>query len=210
VLRLKFTMGVFDRPYGDPVNGPYRFHQPSYVALANQAERTLAGILASARSSQEMTAQIARTTEEQSRGTARVMEAISGVATSAQSIAENTRDQTVQAGQIRRNVTRLREVARKVQEQSEAQREAAGGVMAVVEAITRKMGAIERAHVQQSESNARILSSVHGIAQVTERYRRGVATLMESVTDLTRGAGWIEEEIGQFHGRPDDTPAPRA
>ncbi|MET8143913.1 discoidin domain-containing protein [Sphaerisporangium sp. NPDC005288] len=39
VLRLKFTLGVFDHPYGDPVNGPYRFHQPSYVALANQAAR---------------------------------------------------------------------------------------------------------------------------------------------------------------------------
>ncbi|MFI7036805.1 discoidin domain-containing protein [Microbispora rosea] len=39
ILRLKFTLGVFERPYGDPVNGPYRFHQPSYVALANQAAR---------------------------------------------------------------------------------------------------------------------------------------------------------------------------
>ncbi|GAA0350449.1 discoidin domain-containing protein [Actinoallomurus spadix] len=39
VLRLKFELGVFDRPYGDPVNGPYRFHQPSYAALANQAAR---------------------------------------------------------------------------------------------------------------------------------------------------------------------------
>jgi beta-glucosidase-like glycosyl hydrolase len=39
VLRLKFKLGIFDRPYGDPVNGPYRFHQPSYVALANQAAR---------------------------------------------------------------------------------------------------------------------------------------------------------------------------
>ncbi|MCQ0010828.1 glycoside hydrolase family 3 C-terminal domain-containing protein [Actinomadura madurae] len=39
VLRLKFKLGIFDRPYGDPVNGPYRFHQPSYAALANQAAR---------------------------------------------------------------------------------------------------------------------------------------------------------------------------
>jgi beta-glucosidase len=39
VLRLKFTLGIFDHPYGDPVNGPYRFHQPSYAALANQAAR---------------------------------------------------------------------------------------------------------------------------------------------------------------------------
>ena len=39
ILRLKFALGVFDRPYGDPVNGPYRFHQPSYAALANQAAR---------------------------------------------------------------------------------------------------------------------------------------------------------------------------
>jgi beta-glucosidase-like glycosyl hydrolase len=39
ILRLKFQLGIFDHPYGDPVNGPYRFHQPSYAALANQAAR---------------------------------------------------------------------------------------------------------------------------------------------------------------------------
>lgn len=39
VLRLKFQLGIFEAPYGDPVNGPYRFHQPSYTALANQASR---------------------------------------------------------------------------------------------------------------------------------------------------------------------------
>nr|WP_328918085.1 glycoside hydrolase family 3 C-terminal domain-containing protein [Streptomyces sp. NBC_00223] len=39
ILTLKFELGVFDHPYGDPVNGPYRFHQPSYTALANQASR---------------------------------------------------------------------------------------------------------------------------------------------------------------------------
>ncbi|WP_433533294.1 discoidin domain-containing protein [Micromonospora sp. CA-263727] len=39
VLRLKFQLGVFESPYGDPVNGPYRFHQPAYAALANQASR---------------------------------------------------------------------------------------------------------------------------------------------------------------------------
>ncbi|MDF9811059.1 discoidin domain-containing protein [Streptomyces sp. SPB162] len=39
VLRLKFQLGILDHPYGDPVNGPYRFHQPAYTALANQAAR---------------------------------------------------------------------------------------------------------------------------------------------------------------------------
>ena len=39
VLTLKFRLGIFERPYGDPVNGPYRQHQPAYAALANQAER---------------------------------------------------------------------------------------------------------------------------------------------------------------------------
>ncbi|MFG3600974.1 discoidin domain-containing protein [Micromonospora chersina] len=39
VLRLKFQLGIFERPYGDPVNGPYRFHQPAYAELANQASR---------------------------------------------------------------------------------------------------------------------------------------------------------------------------
>lgn len=39
ILTVKFKLGLFDTPYGDPVNGPYRFHQPSYVALANQASR---------------------------------------------------------------------------------------------------------------------------------------------------------------------------
>ncbi|MET1075866.1 MAG: glycoside hydrolase family 3 C-terminal domain-containing protein [Umezawaea sp.] len=39
VLTLKFKLGVFENPYGDPVNGPYRFHTPAYTALANQASR---------------------------------------------------------------------------------------------------------------------------------------------------------------------------
>jgi beta-glucosidase len=39
VLRLKFQLGLFENPYGEPVNGPYRFHQPAYAALANQAAR---------------------------------------------------------------------------------------------------------------------------------------------------------------------------
>ncbi len=39
VLRLKFQLGIFENPYGDPVNGPYRFHTPAYTALANQASR---------------------------------------------------------------------------------------------------------------------------------------------------------------------------
>jgi beta-glucosidase-like glycosyl hydrolase len=39
VLRLKFQLGLFDNPYGDPVNGPFRFHTPAYAALANAAAR---------------------------------------------------------------------------------------------------------------------------------------------------------------------------
>jgi len=39
ILTVKFKLGLFENPYGDPVNAPYRFHQPSYVALANQAAR---------------------------------------------------------------------------------------------------------------------------------------------------------------------------
>jgi beta-glucosidase-like glycosyl hydrolase len=39
ILTLKFELGIFEHPYGDPVNGPFRFHQPSYVQLADQASR---------------------------------------------------------------------------------------------------------------------------------------------------------------------------
>ncbi len=39
VLRLKFKLGLFENPYGDPVNGPYRQHTPEYAGLANQASR---------------------------------------------------------------------------------------------------------------------------------------------------------------------------
>ena len=39
ILTIKFELGLFENPYGDPVNGPYRFHKPEYVALANQASR---------------------------------------------------------------------------------------------------------------------------------------------------------------------------
>ncbi|CAM3895266.1 discoidin domain-containing protein [Kibdelosporangium persicum] len=45
VLRLKFQMGLFENPYGDPVNGPYRLHTPAYTALANQASREAMTVL---------------------------------------------------------------------------------------------------------------------------------------------------------------------
>ncbi|HEY0497267.1 MAG TPA: discoidin domain-containing protein [Kutzneria sp.] len=39
ILTVKFKLGIFDHPYGDPANAPYRFHQPAYTALINQAAR---------------------------------------------------------------------------------------------------------------------------------------------------------------------------
>ncbi|MCP2329101.1 beta-glucosidase-like glycosyl hydrolase [Hamadaea flava] len=39
ILALKFKLGLFENAYGDPVNGPYRMHQPAYAQLANQAAR---------------------------------------------------------------------------------------------------------------------------------------------------------------------------
>jgi beta-glucosidase len=45
VLTLKFRLGLFENPYGDPVNGPYRQHTPEFTALANQASRTSLTVL---------------------------------------------------------------------------------------------------------------------------------------------------------------------
>ncbi|NUT35573.1 MAG: hypothetical protein HOV79_21175 [Hamadaea sp.] len=45
VLRLKVQLGLFENPYGDPVNGPYRFHQPAYTDLINQASREAMTVL---------------------------------------------------------------------------------------------------------------------------------------------------------------------
>ncbi|MGH6657180.1 MAG: discoidin domain-containing protein, partial [Actinocrinis sp.] len=45
VLTVKFKLGVFENPYGDPANAPFRFHQPSYVALASQASREATTLL---------------------------------------------------------------------------------------------------------------------------------------------------------------------
>jgi beta-glucosidase-like glycosyl hydrolase len=45
ILRLKFQLGIFETPYGDPVNGPYRLHQPSYTSLINQAAREAMTVL---------------------------------------------------------------------------------------------------------------------------------------------------------------------
>jgi beta-glucosidase len=39
ILTVKLKLGLFEHPYGDPANAPYRFHQPAYTALINQAAR---------------------------------------------------------------------------------------------------------------------------------------------------------------------------
>jgi hypothetical protein len=39
ILRVKFKLGIFENPYGDPVGGPSAFHTPANVALVTQAAR---------------------------------------------------------------------------------------------------------------------------------------------------------------------------
>ena len=39
ILRVKFKMGLFENPYGDPVNGPAASHTPANVALVTNAAK---------------------------------------------------------------------------------------------------------------------------------------------------------------------------
>ncbi|HEU4328621.1 MAG TPA: discoidin domain-containing protein [Roseiflexaceae bacterium] len=39
ILRVKFKLGIFENPYGDPVGGPSAFHTPANVELVTQAAR---------------------------------------------------------------------------------------------------------------------------------------------------------------------------
>jgi beta-glucosidase len=45
ILRVKFRLGLFDNPYGDPVNGPAQLHTAANAALARQAAREAMTVL---------------------------------------------------------------------------------------------------------------------------------------------------------------------
>src|SRR6185436_620480 len=45
ILRVKFKLGVFEAPYGDPVGGPAAFHTPANVALVTDAARKVMTLL---------------------------------------------------------------------------------------------------------------------------------------------------------------------
>ncbi len=45
ILRVKFKLGVFEAPYGDPATGPNAFHTPANVALITQAAKEVMTLL---------------------------------------------------------------------------------------------------------------------------------------------------------------------
>jgi methyl-accepting chemotaxis protein len=170
------------------------------MGLSAEAEGSLAAILASLDASQSITARLTGAIDEQTRGSAPVIAAMQSVADSVEIIARASHGQAAEVQHIRQSVEHMGEVSRQVQQQGREQQAAADGVATIFRAITTKMAAIDRTHAEQVKANTQFLDWVHEIGAIVERYRQAAATLTRTVTNLSASAGWIEQEIGRFHG----------
>ncbi|MFQ5718870.1 MAG: methyl-accepting chemotaxis protein [Acidobacteriota bacterium] len=153
-------------------------HVEDGVALAERAGEALAKILASARESSRMAAEISQTTQEQVQGTHIVVEAVGRVEDMVAQLSAITAEQTAQSDSITTTVERMRELTEQVRRATVEQAKGGGLITEAIRSVTDNVATIHQATMQQDTESDRIadaLGSLRASSHEGETCARRVA-----------------------------------
>jgi methyl-accepting chemotaxis protein len=169
------------------------------VRLSNAAEMALSKILESSARSNGRILEIAKATDEQTRGVIQVTEAMQKINEMAHQIALATQEQSKGTEQIIETTEHMRQIAKKVgiatQEQSQGNKQ----ITEIVEKVNRKIKEIAKATNLQTGESREIIRAVDRIKEVTQKNVKSVDSVREAVEELTRQATSLSSEISKFH-----------
>lgn len=169
------------------------------VRLSKDAETALSKILESSARSTERIREIAKATDEQTRGVIEVTEAMRKINEMAHQIAVTSQEQTKGTEQIIQTTEYMRQIAKKVgiatQEQSQGNRQ----ITEIVEKVNKKVKEIAKATSLQTGESREIITAVERIKEVTLKNVRSVESVGKAVEELIRQATSLANEISKFH-----------
>lgn len=168
------------------------------VQLSKDAEMALSKILESSARSTERIREIAKATDEQTRGVIQVTEAMRKINDMAHQIAVTSQEQNKGTEQIIQTTEYMRQVAKKVgiatQEQSQGNKQ----ITEIVEKVNKKVKEIAKATSLQTGESREIVRAIERIKEVTVKNVKSVEAVGNAVEELIRQATSLKNEISKF------------
>jgi methyl-accepting chemotaxis protein len=162
------------------------------------AEQALEKITASALKSAQQVKGIVRATQEQSRGSKQITEAVNQVASMLQQISHSVKQQSSGIRQLAQATESMRDIASQVKLSTGEQAKGSYQINANMERIRNMMQQIDHASKEQSERSKQVVEAVSAIRRVAESNAARTAELDQVVDKLAAQATVLDREIGSF------------
>jgi methyl-accepting chemotaxis protein len=176
--------------------GSERVHQET--ERSKVVEAALEKLTDSSVRSAEQVKSIVRATQEQSRGSRQITEAVNQIANMLQQIASAVHQQSSGIQQVAEAAELMKDIASQVRLSTGEQAKGSHQITANMERIRSMLKKINEASKQQSVRSRQVVDAVSVIRQVAERNAGQTKELDKVVDNLTEQAAVLEKEIGSF------------
>ena len=176
--------------------GSERVHEEA--ERSKVAEVALDKLTESSLRSSEQVKSIVRATQEQSRGSRQITEAVNQVANMLQQISSAVKQQSVGIQQLAQSAESMKDISSQVKLSTGEQAKGSHQISASMENIRTMMQQIDQASKAQSTRSQQVVAAVSAVRQVAESNAARTAELDKVVENLTEQANVLEKEIGSF------------
>ena len=168
------------------------------VRLSRQANENLTKILESARSSSDMSREIAKATGEQSRGIRSINQAIEQVREMMMQISKATTEQKSGSEHIISAVENMREMTSYVDRATLEQAKGSRQITQAMEHVTEMVAHIMKATSEQAKGSEQIVKIVEFFRESSHKNLESVAAMERALSLLLEQAGILKQEISIF------------
>ncbi len=162
------------------------------------AEDALEKLTQSSLRSAEQVKSIVRATQEQSRGSRQITEAVNQVANMLQQISAAVKQQSEGIQQQAKAAEAMKDISSQVKLSTGEQAKGSHQISASMENIRNMMQQIDQASKDQSLRSQQVVEAVSAVRKIAESNAARTAELDKVVENLAEQAGVLEKEIGSF------------
>lgn len=162
------------------------------------AEDALEKLTDSSLRSAEQVKSIVRATQEQSRGSRQITEAVNQIANMLQQISSAVKQQSDGIQQLAMAAESMKDISSQVKLSTGEQAKGSHQISASMENIRNMMQQIDQASKDQSERSRQVVEAVSAVRKVAESNATRTAELDKVVENLAEQANVLEREIGSF------------
>ena len=162
------------------------------------AEEALEKLTASSINSAEQVKSIVRATQEQSRGSRQITEAVNQVANMLQQISSAVKQQSNGIQQLAEAAESMKDIASQVKLSTGEQAKGSHQISDNVENIRNMLQQIDQASKDQSESSRQVVAAVAAVREIAESNAKRTRELDQVVENLAGQAKSLDQEIGAF------------